>query len=130
MLIGQCHCGSIRYEMPEIVINHSLCHCKDCRRHAGAPMVGWAMVLIDQLKITGVPQIYHSSENGRRHFCGKCGTGLFYTNAVNLPNIIDVQTATLDHPEKLPPAKHVQTAEQITWMETAHNLPKLARYFE
>ena len=79
---GQCHCGAIRYSMTTSVQHHALCHCSDCRRHAGAPMVGWALVGQDEIEITGTPKIYASSEHGRRHFCGDCGTGLFYTSAI------------------------------------------------
>ena len=86
------------------------------------------MLAADKLKISGTPRVYHSSEHGRRLFCGDCGTGLFYTNEVNLPGLIDVQTGTLDDPSLLPAQKHVQTAESISWMETAHDLPKLVRY--
>ena len=128
MLHGQCHCGHIQYDMPAEVISHALCHCSDCRRHAGAPMVGWAMLAADLVKITGTPKVYKSSEHGRRMFCGDCGTGLFYKNDVNLPDLIDVQTGTLDEPDLLPAQKHIQTAERISWMETVHDLPKFARY--
>ncbi|MGL4490046.1 MAG: GFA family protein [Rhizobiaceae bacterium] len=128
MLRGQCHCGRIQYEMPSEVINHALCHCSDCRRHAGAPMVAWAVIAANQVKIDGKPQVYKSSEHGRRHFCGDCGTGLFYTNEVILPGLIDVQTATLDEPDLLPVKMHFQTAERIAWMETAHDLPMFERY--
>src|SRR5687768_12269100 len=95
---GRCHCGRIQYEMPDEVLHHALCHCSDCRRHAGAPMVGWAMVAADQVSIVGTPQTYKSSEHGRRLFCGDCGTGLFYINEEMLPGLIDVQTGTLDEP--------------------------------
>ena len=128
MLKGRCHCGAIRYEMPADVLHHTLCHCADCRRHAGAPMVGWAMVPADQLRIEGEPRVYHSSENGRRYFCGACGTSLFYVNEAMLPGKIDIQTGTLDHPNALPPQAHIQTAERISWMETAHQLPAFARF--
>ncbi len=85
MLTGRCHCGAIRYTMRGEPVHNALCHCSDCRRHAGAPMVGWAMVPADQVSIEGEPSIYHSSEHGRRHFCGRCGTGLFYVNEQMLP---------------------------------------------
>lgn len=128
MLTGQCHCGAIRYEMPDEVLHHALCHCSDCRRHAGAPMVGWAMMAADQLSVVGNPRVYESSEHGRRHFCGDCGTGLFYVNEAMLPGLIDVQSGTLDDPDALPAQVHIQTAEGIGWMETAHELPKFERY--
>ena len=129
MPTGGCHCGAIRYEMPAEVLHHALCHCSDCRRSAGAPMVGWAMVQQDDLSVTkGEPATYASSEHARRQFCGACGTGLFYTNADMLPGLIDVQTSTLDDPDALPAQAHIQTADRISWMEHAHDLPTFDRY--
>lgn len=64
MLTGRCHCGAVTYEMPEQTVHHALCHCTDCRRAAGAPMVAWAMVPADQMKIDGATRIYASSEHG------------------------------------------------------------------
>lgn len=111
------------------MLSHALCHCTDCRRHAGAPMVGWAMFPEGALAVTkGQTKIYASSEHGRREFCPDCGTGLFYRNAIILPGIVDVQSATLDQPEGLPAGRHVQTAEMISWMDSAHSLPKFERY--
>jgi hypothetical protein len=80
-IVGGCHCGAIRYQVEGELIVHALCHCIDCRRHAGAPMVGWTMYAEHAVKVTkGQPKVYQSSEHGRRHFCANCGTGLFYTN--------------------------------------------------
>lgn len=126
---GGCHCGAIRYEVDGDMIVHSLCHCTDCRRHSGAPMVGWAMHPASALKVTkGEPKVYASSEHGRRHFCVNCGTGLFYVNEQNLPGIIDVQSATFDNPDVIPAAIHIQVAERIGWMERAHELPAFERF--
>ncbi|WP_159348127.1 GFA family protein [Roseomonas harenae] len=128
MLKGRCHCGAIHYEMPAEVLHHALCHCSDCRRHAGAPMVGWAMVPALELKVFGEPVVYHSSEHGRRHFCGRCGTGLFYFNEAMLPGMADIQTGTLDNPDALPATAQIQVAERIGWMAAAHELPEFERY--
>jgi len=129
MLTGQCHCGAIRYALTGEPMHHALCHCSDCRRHAGAPMVGWAMFRTEQVEITqGAAKGYASSEHGRRHFCAACGTGLFYTNEVVLPGITDVQSCTLDDPEALPPQVHIQTADRIGWMEGVESLPQFERF--
>ena len=125
---GQCHCGAIRYSMPTAVEHHALCHCQDCRRHAGAPMVGWALVDQTDLEMTGTPKIYASSEHGRRHFCGDCGTGLFYTNEAIFPGQIDVQSATLDDPDLIPAGAQIQIAERIGWMEKLDEMPTFDRY--
>ncbi len=66
----------------------------------GAPGVGWTMYAATAVKLTqGEPKIYRSSTHGRRHFCAECGTGLFYTNAVTIPDLIDIQSATYDEPD-------------------------------
>ena len=126
---GGCHCGAIRYETTGEPMHHALCHCVDCRRHAGAPMVGWTMYKADQVKVTtGTPKVYESSEHGRRHFCPDCGTGLFYTNAAVLPDVTDVQSATCDDPDAIPAQIHIQVADRIGWMTEAHTLPAFERY--
>lgn len=128
-IAGGCHCGAIRYEVDGDALTHALCHCVDCRRASGAPMVAWTMYRAVAVKtIRGVPKMYASSENGRRHFCAACGTGLFYTNEAILPGIVDVQSATYDDPSLVPPRAHIQVAERIPWMAHVHELPTFERY--
>ncbi len=129
MLTGGCHCGAIRYEVEGEPIHSALCHCTDCHRHAGAPMVGWTLFANDHFRVTrGEAKVYASSEFGRRHFCSDCGTGLFYTNDVVFPGQTDVQSATLDDPAALPPTAQIQTAERIAWMKDLASLPQFERY--
>ena len=125
---GGCHCGAVRYEMTTEVAHHALCHCTDCRKASGAPATAWAMAAADQVTITGEPLTYASSEHGRRLFCGACGTGLFYTNDVVFPGMIDVQSATLDDPDAIPLQAQIQTAERIGWMTHLGDLPEFERY--
>ena len=81
MLTGGCHCGAVRYEATEAPQRHSICHCTDCRRSAGAPVVAWAVYDRADVRVTkGAPKMRSSSEHGRRYFCADCGTGLFYTS--------------------------------------------------
>lgn len=130
MLTGGCHCGAVRYEASDAPQRHSICHCTDCRRSAGAPMVAWAVYLAGDVKVTkGEPRMRASSEHGRRYFCGECGAGLLYTNEAYLPGLIDIQSATLDDPDAIPaPSAQVQTAERIGWMEHVHSLEAFPRY--
>jgi len=129
VMTGGCHCGRLRYRAEGEPLSHLLCHCRDCRRHSGAPLVGWTMYAATAVTLTqGEPKIYRSSTHGRRHFCAECGTGLFYTNAVTIPDLIDIQSATYDEPDNVPAEGHVQVAERIRWMELAHLLPTFHRY--
>ena len=127
--IGGCQCGAVRYAVTGIPKHVALCHCRDCRKSAGAPMVAWAAFAENELIITqGETTNFNSSGATIRSFCSTCGTGLFYRNAEFLPGIVDIQSATLDHPSALPPTAHIQTAERIDWMAHAHELPQFERF--
>lgn len=125
---GGCACGRVRYEFDGETAHACLCHCTDCRKSAGAPVVGWAAVKADRLEVSGEVRGYQSSEFATREFCPVCGTGLFYRNETVLPGLVDVQLATLDDPEKLPPTAHIQTAERLSWMRPEADLPTFERY--
>jgi hypothetical protein len=129
--VGGCHCGAVRYSVTGEPQHVALCHCSDCRKSAGAPMVGWAAFAEGEMEITrGEVTTYNSSGASMRSFCATCGTGLFYRNETFLPGIVDIQSATFDDPNALPPFGHIQTAEQIDWMATAHELPRFDRFPE
>lgn len=126
---GGCHCGAVRYSVEGEPQHVALCHCVDCRKSAGAPVVSFAAFSAEDLTIIqGTPVDYNSSGQSVRSFCGKCGSSLFYRNEEFLPGLVDFHTATLDDPDAIPPAAHIQTAEQISWMATAHELPCFERY--
>ncbi len=128
-LTGGCRCGAVRYAVSDKPKHVALCHCHDCRKSAGAPVVSWAAFAEADFSLTqGEPVTFNSSGSAMRSFCGKCGTGLYYRNADFLPGIVDIQSATLDDPERLPPRAQIQVAERLHWMETAHELPPFDRY--
>ena len=128
-IAGGCHCGAVRYEVEGEALTHALCHCTDCRRHSGAPMVAWTMYPEAALRVTkGAVRVYVSSEHGRREICAECGTGLFYRNAEVLPGIVDIQSATYDNPDAVPAQVQIQIADRIGWMAEAHALPAFDRY--
>lgn len=126
---GQCMCGVIRYQLTGDPKSVAVCHCRDCQRSAGAPMVSWAMFPEAALTVLqGQPTTINSSGTAMRSFCSDCGTGLFYRNESILPGIVDIQSATLDDPDALPPAVQIQTAERLHWMKRLHELPEFERF--
>lgn len=126
---GGCQCGAVRYEVSGQPHHVMLCHCGDCRRSSGAPVVAWAAFAeADFRLVQGEPVAYNSSGQAWRHFCPRCGTGTHYRNPDMLPGIIDIQSATLDNPEAFPADAHIQLAERIGWMASAHDLPGFERF--
>ena len=128
MLEGGCHCRAVRYRITGETVYVALCHCSDCRRHSGAPVVTWAAVKAEQLEVEGKLTTYASSEHGQRQFCPACGTGLFYRNEKVLPGLVDIQAGTLDDPAALEPTIHVQTAERLDYITRLDALPAFERY--
>ena len=129
MVEGGCQCGAVRYAISGDLARHGLCHCADCRASSGAPMMGWLAVEQAQMEITaGAPTVYQSSENAARHFCGTCGTGVFYYNPVALPGLVDVQSCTLDNPNAVLPGVHIMVKERVGWMESIGDLPEFATF--
>lgn len=128
-LTGGCQCGALRYRVTGEPLRSALCHCTDCRKSVGAPMVGWAAFAEEDFAIEqGQATTHNSSGASLRSFCPSCGTGVYFRNAEMLPGIVDIQTATLDDPDAVPPTVQIQVAERIGWMETAHALPAFSRW--
>lgn len=128
---GGCHCGAVRYAVTGPPLRHSVCHCRDCRRSAGAPLVAWAVWPEAAVTIlSGDPAEYASSAHARRRFCPACGTGLFYvSDEAPFVGKIDVQTSTLDDPDALPPpTEQIQTAERIGWVAGLADLSAHVRW--
>lgn len=125
---GKCHCGAVRWAAEGAPEHHAICHCDDCRRWSGAPMVGWIAWQADRVTISGGTMRYHSSEHGTRDFCGTCGTGLFYRNPEALAGIIDIQSGTLDDPESQPPGAQIMVKDRLSWTAGIAALPAFQTY--
>jgi hypothetical protein len=124
MLQGGCFCGNVRYEAEGPPEGPSVCHCIDCRRASGAPMVAWFGVARSRFRlVAGSPADFGSSPGVTRQFCPRCGTPLTFRAEAN-PDKIDVATATLDDPSAVPPSDHTWTRQQLDWVVLGDGLPR------
>jgi hypothetical protein len=122
---GGCLCGAVRYRATAM-LRTDLCHCRMCQKASGAPVVAWLTVPGDAFSFTqGQPVAYQSSARAFRHFCGICGSQLTFREPEN-PSELDVNLATLDHPEAAPPQYHIHTASRMPWLDIHDNLPRYA----
>jgi hypothetical protein len=124
MITGGCFCGRIRYEARGEPFNATICHCADCRRVTGAPVVAWFSVMPSALRfVSGEPKRFASSAAVVRSFCPDCGTPLTFQHR-GFPAEIDITTCSLDDPELVPPRDHVRTRRRLSWIHLADGLPK------
>lgn len=129
MLSGGCQCGAVRYEVSGEAAHHALCHCADCRASSGAPATAWMAFQADDFRVTkGEAIAFNSSGASWRHFCGTCGTGMYFINEEMLPGIVDIQSATLDDAQAHPPGAQIQTAERLAYMADLAAMPEFERY--
>ena len=124
---GGCLCSALRYRVTGDPVATTLCHCADCRRASGGVNVAWAVFDHDKFEwLKGEAREYSSSPGIHWRFCGACGSLVGYRRD-SRPDHIDITTATLDNPDRFPPAVEIWVGEKIEW-ETLHpDLPKRER---
>jgi hypothetical protein len=130
-LTGGCLCKSIRYEVDR-VFDVIYCHCNQCRRSSGAPVLVTAAVAGDAFRITkGSPSVFPTSASGSSHFCGKCGTGLYgeflaptHPLAKN-GRYFSIRVGTFDEPGRLRPQIHQWIEDKLSWFETTDDLQRI-----
>lgn len=123
MLRGGCLCGQYRYEVGHEISDQTLCHCRSCRRAAGAPAVAWFTVSRDDLRVlSGRLQRYRSSPEVMRGFCAVCGTSVSYEHDARAHEV-DLTIASLDVPAACPPRDQTWCEDRLPWLKLADDLP-------
>lgn len=122
--LGGCLCGAVRYRAEAAPFDVSHCHCGLCRRSTGAPFVTWATFPASSFTFTaGTPRERNSTPQGRRSFCGDCGTALTFRETAR-PNSVDVTVGSLDDPERVTPVDHAFVGRKLSWLQFADALPR------
>jgi hypothetical protein len=122
-ITGGCLCGAVRFTVRRPPTISMLCHCRSCRRAAGAPAVAWLTFRTEDFAVVrGMPTAFRSSPAVTRTFCGACGSPLTYGHA-DRPEEIDVTTVSLDDAEAFPPTHHAWRADGVAWLRCADGLP-------
>ncbi|WP_137391752.1 GFA family protein [Rhodoligotrophos defluvii] len=124
MVAGGCLCGDVRYEAEVHASDVAdYCHCSQCRRAGGAPVIAWVQVSPDRFRVTkGSPLSFASSPGAARWFCGRCGSPLYMTDEGD--RSVGITLGTLDHPEAVPPTVHGWHSARIPWFETTDTLKR------
>lgn len=120
---GGCLCGAIRYRIHARHLQTTLCHCEDCRRASGAPVVAWSFFPADTITWQkGTPKTFRFAER-ERTFCVDCGSPLTFFDP-SIPHLFEANTNTLDHPERYAPADQCWLADALPWFAEMHALPE------
>lgn len=127
---GGCLCGSVRYSCtgePEFTF---YCHCSDCQRTGGSPFSVELMVSSESFSVQGKTQTYtvagDSGKDVHRHFCPKCGSGIYLACDAD-PGYIFLKAGALDDAAWVKPDMHIFTSAKQPWVDLADSLPRHER---
>jgi hypothetical protein len=124
---GGCLCGAVRYQLDRPPESSMLCHCRTCRRQAGAPVMAWLSVAAAGFRfLQGAPARLASSPGITREFCAQCGTSLTW-RAADDQEWLDVTTCSLDDPDAYPPTHHAWMSHDLGWLKFDDGLPAYPR---
>ena len=120
---GGCLCGSVRYETRGTLRPIVMCHCTQCRRMTGHYLAATAARHADfRLLSEGELHWYASSAEGRRGFCRRCGSTLFWQGAGR--DYVSIAAGTLDDASGLEVAYHIFVGDKGAYYEIADAAPQ------
>ena len=121
---GHCLCKQTTWSFHGEMTWACYCHCDDCRRNCGAPVVAWLGVPLKNFSWTGQkPKTYESSPGVFRHFCETCGSPIGF-EAAHYEGGMHLYAASLEDPADFNPTFHVHHHNQLPWLYMDDNLVK------
>ena len=119
---GSCRCGLISAESSVEPFLCSYCHCRDCRKQTGAPVMAFVGFREAELSWFGTPQSFRSG-GVQRDFCGRCGSQIGYSDDL-LPGEVYLTLGFMDEPERYPPVLHAFEKRRLPFLHIADELPR------
>ncbi len=119
---GACRCGLISAEMTAEPVLRLYCHCRDCRKQTGAPMMAFVVFNDSDVTWFGTPKTFRSG-GVERSFCEHCGSQIGYRDD-ELPGEVYLALGFMDEPERYPPSFHAFEKRRLPFLHIADELPR------
>jgi hypothetical protein len=128
VLIGECECGAVRYQVADAFLYAANCHCSRCRAATGTAFKAFAGIEREKLEITdGSDTLLVLGEDDLNHTrCGACGSLLF--SVVRDGAYVHVAMGSLVDAPSIRPTKHMFVGSKAPWFEVTDNLPQCEEY--
>lgn len=122
--IGRCRCDGVRIASSGETHFSGYCHCDDCRRSNGAPIVAFAGFEKSQIQWDSKETLGEwRNGNFARLFCTHCGSPVAYTDD-RAPEVVFFYTGFMAKPEQFSPEHHSYHNEKLSWLLLADDLQK------
>ena len=116
-LRGSCHCGGVRFEVPDEFEPRAFCHCTTCKKLSGGSGTVNGRVRSVDVRITAGEELlrtYQPSEGTAKTFCSVCGSNLFGAGWPE-SEYASVRVTGIDDPFPGGPQKHIFTRSVASW---------------
>ena len=123
---GSCLCGGVKYRVTGDLQPVQICHCAQCRKAQGTPLVTNTPVTASDFTLLSGAELlkeYESSPGKQRVFCGRCGSPVFSRN-VKAPGVLRLRADLLDEPVTATLAAHFHVASRCSWWPINDDLPQ------
>src|SRR3569833_227152 len=127
--VGQCLCGTVRYEVDGPFQSMTHCHCSMCRKHHGAPFATYVSASLAGFRwVSGQDNIekYTTVLGGLWSICRTCGsvTPIF----MDAHGLVLIPAGNLDGELGIKPQKHIFTGSKASFYEIRDSLPQIEEY--
>jgi len=124
---GGCRCGRVRFRASADPIFTSYCHCRDCRKASGAPVLAFVGFCRDDVTFEAAGEKDYGDSPARRSFCPECGTPIAYRDD-RLADRIYFVLGAMDAPQCYPPTHHAFLCEALDFPAIEDSLPRYQRF--
>ena len=124
ILVGECCCRTVRFEVADAFSYAMNCHCSNCRRTTGSAFKPFAGIAQDQLRIVrgNDQRLIFGDDTTHDAHCGRCGSLLY--SRVRGGQWVHVAMGTLVDAPSIRPSAHIFVASKAPWHDITDNLPQ------
>lgn len=124
---GHCRCGAVVMIVDADPTLSVYCHCDDCRRSCGAPVIASVGFAKDAVKWEADATLArYRKGTATRLFCSKCGSPVAQEHD-SAADTTFFNTGFMDRPSDFPPAYHTFAGQKLDWLELHDDLPKVEK---
>jgi hypothetical protein len=116
-LKGGCLCGAVRFEIDELPISASYCHCTRCQRRTGTAVSAQARIVPGSLRVlSGAESLkaFEPDDGFAKIFCAECGSQLWSRNPED-PTALGVRLGAFDEDPGIRPSSRQFVAYAASW---------------
>ncbi|MFB9266769.1 GFA family protein [Bradyrhizobium erythrophlei] len=124
ILVGECFCRAVRYEVADAFAYALNCHCSNCRRTTGSAFKPFAGIARDRFDVTRGRDnlLIYGDEITHDAHCARCGSLLY--SVVREGAFVHVAMGTLTDAPTIRPTAHIFVGSKASWYTISDDLPQ------